>query len=81
MSLTEAVGSSPRLPAARCPSQVCDKNAGSALLRQPRRIEQILRATSAALGDTPLTFKTRKGFNDGEDVSGERRAASGVQHV
>ncbi|EFJ47002.1 hypothetical protein VOLCADRAFT_105302 [Volvox carteri f. nagariensis] len=48
---------------------VCDKNAGSALLRQPRRIEQILRATSAALGDIPLTFKTRKGFNDGEDVA------------
>ncbi|KXZ47992.1 hypothetical protein GPECTOR_31g355 [Gonium pectorale] len=53
-----------------CPIDlVCDKSAGSALLRQPRRIEQIVRATSAALGETPLTFKTRKGFNDGEDVA------------
>ncbi|GIL65744.1 hypothetical protein Vafri_19449 [Volvox africanus] len=53
-----------------CPIDlVCDKKAGSALLRQPSRIERILRATSAALGDIPLTFKTRKGYNDGEDVA------------
>ncbi|GIL80688.1 hypothetical protein Vretimale_9270 [Volvox reticuliferus] len=53
-----------------CPIDlVCDKKAGSALLRQPGRIERILRATSKALGDTPLTFKTRKGYNDGEDVA------------
>ncbi|KAG2427489.1 hypothetical protein HXX76_012422 [Chlamydomonas incerta] len=53
-----------------CPIDlVCDKNAGSALLRQPKRMEQIVRATAAALGEVPLTFKTRKGFNDGEDVA------------
>ncbi|PNW84334.1 hypothetical protein CHLRE_04g229948v5 [Chlamydomonas reinhardtii] len=53
-----------------CPIDlVCDKNAGSALLRQPKRMEQIVRATAAALGEVPLTFKTRKGYNDGEDVA------------
>ncbi|GFR41828.1 hypothetical protein Agub_g2602, partial [Astrephomene gubernaculifera] len=54
-----------------CPIDlVCDKSAGSALLRQPRRIEQIVRSASAALGErTALTFKTRKGYNDGEDVA------------
>ncbi|KAG2452252.1 hypothetical protein HYH02_003277 [Chlamydomonas schloesseri] len=53
-----------------CPIDlVCDKNAGSALLRQPKRMEQIVRATATALGEVPLTFKTRKGFNDGEDVA------------
>ncbi len=56
---------------------MCDKSAGSALLRQPRRIEQIIRATSAAT-DIPITFKTRKGYNDGCDVRerGERRAGA-----
>jgi hypothetical protein len=44
--------------------QVCDKSAGSALLKQPRRIEQIVRSASAALAasgsQAALTFKTRK---------------------
>lgn len=52
-----------------CPIDlVCDRNAGSALLRCPRRIEEIARAMSRSMA-LPLTLKTRKGYNDGQDVS------------
>jgi tRNA-dihydrouridine synthase C len=38
--------------------------AGSALLREPSRLEHIVRACVDAVGDTPLTGKIRAGYDD-----------------
>jgi len=49
-----------------CPLDlVCNKGAGSCLLRKPQKMEQIVRASSAVLS-CPLTIKTRTGFNMGD---------------
>jgi tRNA-dihydrouridine synthase 3 len=51
-----------------CPIDlVCDKGAGAALLRAPARMELICRAASALL-PSPLTLKTRTGWEDGLDA-------------
>jgi tRNA-dihydrouridine synthase len=42
--------------------------AGSAMLLRPNRIEEVVRSMRGVLS-CPLTFKTRKGYNDGADVS------------
>ena len=56
-------------PPAGCPIDiVCDRSAGSALLRRPQKMEEIARAMSRSMS-CPLTLKTRKGYNDGQDVS------------
>ncbi|KAK9832704.1 hypothetical protein WJX81_002201 [Elliptochloris bilobata] len=51
-----------------CPIDlICNKNAGSSLLTKPARVEQIVRSVSSVLS-CPLTFKVRKGYNDGADI-------------
>lgn len=53
-----------------CPIDVvCGKNAGASCLRQPSRMEEILRSTSSVLKRCPVTVKMRKGFTDGHDVA------------
>ena len=53
-----------------CPIDlVCDRSAGSSLLLKPKKIEDIARAMSRSMS-CPLTLKTRKGYHDGGDVSG-----------
>jgi tRNA-dihydrouridine synthase 3 len=52
-----------------CPIDVvCSKGAGSACLLKPQRMEQIVRTMSTQLS-CPLTFKMRKGYNDGQDIA------------
>jgi tRNA-dihydrouridine synthase C len=38
--------------------------AGSALLREPRKLEELVRACVAAVGERPVTAKIRAGFDD-----------------
>jgi len=48
-----------------CPAKGALKTcAGSALLREPRRVEELVRACAEALVDRPLTAKIRAGFDD-----------------
>lgn len=47
-----------------CPSrQVTGGNSGSALMREPELAEQIIEATIAGAGQTPVTLKTRLGWD------------------
>ena len=64
-----------------CPIDlVCNKGAGSALLKKPDRMEQIARCAAPLLG-CPLTLKTRVGYFDDRRVAREiipRMASWGV---
>ncbi|CAM6047831.1 unnamed protein product [Sphagnum compactum] len=52
-----------------CPIDlVVNKGAGSSLLTKPARLEQIVRATAAAI-DTPLTLKVRMGYFEGRNCA------------
>uniref|UniRef100_A0A1D2AA06 tRNA-dihydrouridine(47) synthase [NAD(P)(+)] n=2 Tax=Auxenochlorella protothecoides TaxID=3075 RepID=A0A1D2AA06_AUXPR len=52
-----------------CPiDAICSKGAGSACILRPARMESIVRSMSSVL-QCPLTFKTRKAYNDGHDVA------------
>jgi tRNA-dihydrouridine synthase 3 len=45
-----------------CPIDViCKRQAGSALLTRPRRLQEVVQAASAVLGDVPLIVKMRCG--------------------
>ncbi len=50
-----------------CPARkVCRKAAGSALLREPRRVAEILHAVVRAAGTAPVTLKMRTGWSPAE---------------
>lgn len=51
-----------------CPiDTICDRSAGSALLKKVNKIEEILKGMSRVLS-CPLTIKIRKGYEDNNDV-------------
>ena len=53
-----------------CPIDlVCQKGYGSMMLEKPKNIEKVLRAASAALTSTSLTFKTRIAYTDSSRVA------------
>ena len=53
-----------------CPIDlVCQKGYGSMMLEKPKNIEKVLRAASAALTTTSLTFKTRIAYTDSSRVA------------
>lgn len=60
-----------------CPTKGALKGcAGSALLREPKRLESIVRTcVEACAGDLPVTAKIRAGFDDAESVEELARAA------
>ncbi len=60
-----------------CPTKGALKGcAGSALLREPKRLESIVRTcVEACGGDLPVTAKIRAGFDDAESVEELARAA------
>jgi tRNA-dihydrouridine synthase len=60
-----------------CPTKGALKGcAGSALLREPKRLESIVRACVQVCGtDLPVTAKIRAGFDDAENVEELARAA------
>lgn len=52
-----------------CPiDTICDRSAGSSLLKKINKIEEILKGMSRVLS-CPLTIKIRKGYEDSNDVS------------
>jgi len=52
-----------------CPIDiVVNKGAGSACLKKPQKLENIVRGISSVL-TCPVTVKMRRGFNDGEDLA------------
>ncbi|EFN53612.1 hypothetical protein CHLNCDRAFT_25754 [Chlorella variabilis] len=52
-----------------CPIDVvCSKGAGSACLLKPQRMQAIVRGMSSVLS-CPVTFKSRKGYHDGQDMA------------
>ncbi len=55
-----------------CPAKkVCNKAAGSALLRDPELVTRILKAVVEAARDVPVTLKTRLGWSKDEQNVGE----------
>ncbi len=49
--------------------------AGSALLREPRRVEELVRVVAAACAPTPVSAKIRAGFDHDRDLEALARAA------
>lgn len=59
-----------------CPAKGALKGcAGSALLRDPRAVEEVVRVCADAVDDVPVTAKIRAGFDDAELVEDLARAA------
>ncbi|WIA43732.1 hypothetical protein OEZ86_010158 [Tetradesmus obliquus] len=52
-----------------CPIDIiCERGAGSALLTRPKRLEQVVRATTACI-HKPVIVKIRKGYYDNADIA------------
>ena len=52
-----------------CPIDlVVNKGAGSACLKRPKKLEEIVRGVSSVLS-CPMTIKMRRGFHEGEDLA------------
>jgi len=50
-----------------CPDKsVVDQGAGAALIKNPKRAREIIRAAKEGAGDMPVSVKTRIGFNENE---------------
>lgn len=50
-----------------CPDKsVVDQGAGAALIRNPKRAREIIKATKEGAGDLPVSVKTRIGFGENE---------------
>jgi nifR3 family TIM-barrel protein len=59
-----------------CPAKgALQSCAGSALLREPRRVEQLVAACVAAVGEAPVTAKIRAGYDDTSLLEELARAA------
>jgi nifR3 family TIM-barrel protein len=50
-----------------CPAQnVCKQGSGAALIKDPKRAREIIKATKVGAGELPVSVKTRIGYNENE---------------